>query len=530
MVTGSGAMLVATGTQIAQCPLQVLLVGEKEEDFFLIREVLERNRDMLPAELEHARSLDEAHCMLEQKPYDLILFEHETGNAEAVRLLMEFHHAGRSVPFLLLTENADEKTIAELIHSGSWNCVSRSQLDGATLVRSIRGTLALHSMQKEQRSAEESLRKLSSAVEQSPDTVVITDRQGAIEYVNPAFEALTGYKSDEVRGRTPRILKSGEQGPEIYQDMWKTILSGNVFRGILVNRKKNGELYYVEESICPVRDSQGQITHFIANGRDLTERLRLEAQLLQAQKMDAVGRLAGGVAHDFNNLLTIITSYSELALDDVREDSPVATKIQEVLLAAKRAAELTRQLLAFSRKQPQALRVVDLNPVVAAIAKTLPRLIGEDIAFSFSPGQGLGPVRVDPVQMEQILMNLAANARDAMPQGGQFCVETSTIALEEEYVQNKIAVIRPGHYTLITVSDNGTGIAPEHLPHIFEPFYTTKPLGEGTGLGLATVYGIVKQNKGFIWAYSEPDMGTVFKIYLPCSAVGKLQEAEPAKL
>jgi two-component system, cell cycle sensor histidine kinase and response regulator CckA len=521
MVTGSGAMLVATGTQIAQCPLHVLLVGEKEEDFFLIREILERNRRMLPAELEHARSLDEAHCMLQQKPYDLILFEHETGNAEAIRLLLEFHHAGRSVPFLVLTENADEKTVAELIQSGNWNCIARSQLDGATLVRSIRGTLALHSMQKEQRSAEESLRKLSSAVEQSPDTVVITDRQGVVEYVNPAFEALTGYASDEARGRTPRILKSGEQGPEIYQDMWKTILSGKVFRGILVNRKKNGELYYVEESICPVRDGQGQITHFIANGRDLTERLRLEAQLLQAQKMDAVGRLAGGVAHDFNNLLTIITSYSELALDDVREDSPVASKIQEVLLAAKRAAELTRQLLAFSRKQPQALRVVDLNPVVAAIAKTLPRLIGEDIEFSFIPGNGLGPVRIDPVQMEQVLMNLAANARDAMPQGGHLRIETSPVHLDQDYIQQKPAAIPVGDYAVITVRDDGAGIPREHIAHVFEPFYTTKPAGKGTGLGLATVYGIVKQNKGYIWVYSEQGSGTVFKIYLPCAVKGR---------
>ncbi len=512
---------MATGTQIAQGPLRVLLVGEKEEDFFLIREILERNRGMLRAELEHARSLDEAHCMLQQKPYDLILFEPETGNAEAVQLLTEFHHAGRSVPFLLLTENADEKTIAELIHSGNWNCVAKSKLDGATLVRSIRGTLAFDSMQKEQRSAEESLRKLSSAVEQSPDTVVITDRQGVIEYVNPAFEALTGYGGDEVRGRTPRILKSGEQGPEIYQEMWKTILSGKVFRGILVNRKKNGELYYVEESICPVRDAQGQITHFIANGRDLTERLRLEAQLLQAQKMDAVGRLAGGVAHDFNNLLTIITSYSELALDDVREDSPVASKIQEVLLAAKRAAELTRQLLAFSRKQPQALRVVDLNPVVAAIAKTLPRLIGEDIEFSFIPGQGLGPVRVDPVQMEQVLMNLAANARDAMPEGGHLRIETSQVHLDQDYIQQKPAAIPVGDYAVITVSDDGTGIPREHIAHVFEPFYTTKPSGKGTGLGLATVYGIVKQNKGYIWVYSEQGSGTVFKIYLPCAVKGR---------
>jgi len=226
--------------------------------------------------------------------------------------------------------------------------------------------------------------------------------------------------------------------------------------------------------------------------------------------------LAGGVAHDFNNLLTIITSYSELALDAVHKNSPLEAKIQEILLAARRAAELTRQLLAFSRKQPQALRVVELNQVISRIAKTLPRLIGEDIEFSFRPGPSLGRVRVDPVQIEQILMNLASNARDAMPQGGSLRIETSDLILDEEYMHRKPAVIPLGHYALITVSDTGSGIAPEHVPHIFEPFYTTKPLGEGTGLGLATVYGIVKQNQGFIWAYSEPDMGTVFKIYLPC--------------
>ena len=505
-----------TAAKLAPMPLQVLLVGSREEDFFLIREILERNRGMLAADLDHARSLDEAKEMLQQRPYGLVLFENNTGDADAVRLVAEFHHAGVSVPFILLTEDADEQTVADIIGSGTWNCVARSQLDGATLVRTMRNTVALHSLQQEQQTAEESLRKLSRAVEQSADTVVITDRYGIIEYVNPAFERLTGYSREEVRTCTPRVLKSGEQGPEFYQEMWRTLLAGDVFRGILVNRKKNGDLYYVEESICPVRDPDGQITHFIANGRDLTERLRLEAQLLQAQKMDAIGRLAGGVAHDFNNLLTIITSYSELALDAVPQDSPLEAKIHEILLAARRAAELTRQLLAFSRKQPQALRVVNLNEVVNNIAKTLSRLIGEDIQFGFTPGHSVGQVRIDPVQLEQVLMNLAANARDAMPQGGHLSIETSNIRLDDDYVHHKPAVIPKGHYALITISDDGAGIPPEDLPHIFEPFYTTKPLGKGTGLGLATVYGIVKQNKGFIWVYSEHGSGTVFKIYLPC--------------
>jgi two-component system cell cycle sensor histidine kinase/response regulator CckA len=527
-------VLTAAKTAVASEPLRVLLVGKREEDFFLIREILERTRNTLATDLDHAHSLEEAKRMLQQGGYGLVLFEHETGHTEAIKLVAEFLHAGVTVPFILLTEGADENTVIEILEGGTWNCVAKSQLDGATLIRTMRSTLALHSLQQDQHTAEESLRKLSRAVEQSADMVMVTDRNGILEYVNPAFEALTGYQREEVCGKTPRILKSGEQAPELYQQMWKTIVAGNVYRGILVNRKKNGDLYSVEVSISPVRDAAGQITHFISNGRDLTERMRLEAQLRQSQKMDAIGNLAGGVAHDFNNLLTIITSYAELALDAAPQDSPLQSKIQEILLAARRAAELTRQLLAFSRKQPQALRVADLNQVIERIANTLPRLIGEDIQFSFRRGEGLGQVRVDPLQIEQILMNLAANARDAMPQGGHLRIDTSNELLDDAYVQSKKALIPTGRYAVITVSDDGTGISTEHMPHIFEPFYTTKPLGQGTGLGLATVYGIVKQNKGYIWAYSEPMMGTIFKIYLPCVARrgnwGEVEDAKPESL
>jgi PAS domain S-box-containing protein len=515
-------------------PLRVLLVGEKEEDFFLIREVLERNRDLIPVDLDHARSIQEAQAMFPGKPYGLVLMEHATGGAEAAALIKEFSHSSDPLPFVVLTEDADEKTVAEIIASGSWNCMPKSQLDGATLVRTIHSTLALHSLQQKRQLAEETVRKLSRAVEQSADTVMITNRQGVIEYVNPAFEALTGYCHEEAIGKTPYILKSDMQPPETHRRMWETITGGSIYRDILINRKKNGELYYVEESISPVRDADGQITHFISNGRDVTDRVRLEEQLLQAQKMDAVGQLAGGVAHDFNNLLTIITSYSEMALDDVPRGGPLEAKIQEILLAAKRATELTRQLLGFSRKQPQALRVVDPNQILSGIAKTLPRLIGEDIEFSFLPGVGLGRVKVDPVQIEQILMNLAANARDAMPQGGRLRLETSHVHLDGDYIHKKSAVIPIGNYALISVSDDGAGIPPQALPHIFEPFFTTKPVGKGTGLGLATVYGIVKQNNGFIWVYSEEGSGTVFKIYLPCvkdhtlSVESPTPEIEPA--
>jgi two-component system cell cycle sensor histidine kinase/response regulator CckA len=494
----------------------VLLVGSQEEDFFLIQEILDRNRSALPARLDHASSLEEAKTMLRRGNYGLVLFEHETGDSAATKLLSEFLHTRGAVPFILLTEHADEKAVAEIVQAGAYDCMERSQLTGANLVRTIRCALSLHSTQQQRQVAEQSLRKLSCVVEQSADAIFITNSEGIIEYVNPAFEMLTGYSLEEVTGRTSSILKSGEQAPVLYREVWESIRSGNAGRSIVVNRKKNGEVYYVDESISAIRDAEGRIANFVSNGRDFTERLRLEAQLLQSQKMDAIGHLAGGIAHDFNNLLTIITSYSELALDSVALESPAQARIQEILSAARRAADLTRQLLAFSRKQPQALRVADLNPVVSGIAKTLRRLIGEDIELVFIPGQALGRIRLDPVQIEQILMNLAANARDAMPQGGQCTIETCNVQVDEQYVDRKRAVIPTGRYAVLSLTDTGDGIPADHLSHVFEPFYTTKPSGKGTGLGLATVYGIVKQNQGFVWAYSEPGMGTVIKIYLPC--------------
>ncbi len=494
----------------------MLLVGSQEEDFFLIREILERNRTSLCAHLDHARSVKEAKEMLRHSDYGLVMLQHETGDAATTNLLSEFVHSRGAVPFVILTENADENAVAEIIQSGADDCLDRSQLNGANLVRTIRCALRLRSTQQERHSAEQSLRKLSCAVENSADTILVTNGEGIIEYVNPALENITGYSLTEIMGENQVILNSELQVPLLYRELWETIRASDGTRSLAVKRKKNGEVYYAEESVSPIYRADGKITHRVYNGRDLTERLRIEAELVQSQKMDAIGRLAGGVAHDFNNLLTIITSYSELALDSIPATSPAQSRVQEILSAAHRAAELTRQLLAFGRKQPQALRVADVNPVVGSIVKTLHRLIGEDIELVFQPGADLGRVRLDPTQIEQILMNLAANSRDAMPQGGRCTIQTSNVQLDQEYVDRKRAIIPTGRYAVITVTDTGSGIPPEHLPHIFEPFYTTKPSGKGTGLGLATVYGIVKQNHGFVWVYSEPGLGTTFKIYLPC--------------
>ena len=380
------------------------------------------------------------------------------------------------------------------------------------------------SLQKEiaeRKRVEEEATKLQNAVHQVADILFITDRNGIIEYVNPAFEKITGYSREEAIGNRPSILKSGRMGPEYYSNVWKTILSGNVYQAEVVNKKKNGELFYYDQVITPLKDSQGNITHFISVGRDITplkrreeEMAALQEQLRQSQKMEAIGRLAGGIAHDFNNLLTIINGYSQLCLLEVKKDDRLKGKIEEIQRAGDRASDLTRQLLAFSRRQVMEMRILDLNIILRDMDKMLRRIIGEDIELITKLADELGRVKVDSGQIEQVVLNLAINARDAMLKGGKITIETANVELDEAYAQSHVAV-EPGRYVMLSISDTGVGMTPEVKERIFEPFFTTKEKGKGTGLGLSTVYGIVKQSDGNIWVYSEPKQGTTFKIYLP---------------
>ena len=356
--------------------------------------------------------------------------------------------------------------------------------------------------------------RLVTAIEQSAEAILITNTNGDIEYVNPAFTRNSGYHRDEVLGRDVRILKSDKQDPAIYQQLWETIRKGEIWRGEIINRRKDGSLYTEEMHIAPVRDALGKVTHFIATNQDVTEHKALEERLQQAAKMEAIGRLAGGVAHDFNNLLTVINGYSELGLDSLNSDDPVRRYLIEIMKAGERAASLTRQLLAFSRQQVLALRVLDLNDAVSNVGEMLHRLIGEDIKLEMVLDPLLGRVKADSGQIEQILMNLVANARDAMPKGGQMVIETTNVELDAAFARTHAPLV-PGGYVMLAVNDTGIGMDAETQAHIFEPFYTTKAKDKGTGLGLATVYGIVKQIGGYVWVYSEPGRGSTFKIYLP---------------
>ncbi|MBI2928249.1 MAG: PAS domain S-box protein [Verrucomicrobia bacterium] len=493
----------------------------------------------------------------------------------------------------------------------------------------------------ERKQAEERIRQLSRAVEQSPTSIVITDRQGNIEYVNPKFTSLTGYTLEEVLGQNPSLLKSGGTSPEEYAHLWNTITAGGEGHGEFHNRKKNGELFWEEALVSPIKDAQGRITHFLAIKEDITERKRaeqalresevlyhslveslplevfrkdragrftfanqrfcnlvgvpladligrtdadffppelaanyrhddlqvmetrqpfetveehrrkdaktpvffqvvksalfdgqgqvvgmqglsldvterkqLEEQFRQAQKMEAIGQLAGGVAHDFNNLLTVIQGYANLIQCRPGLDTELTEYLNLIASAATRAANLTRQLLTFSRKQIVQRQCLELNQVIEDMAKMLRRIIGEDIAVQFACAADLPTLNADPGMVEQVLMNLAVNARDAMPQGGRLTIGTAPVRFSSEDVKAQPKA-RAGEFVRLDVTDTGCGMPPELLEHIFEPFFTTKGVGKGTGLGLATVYGIVEQHAGWLEVSSEVGVGTTFRIYWP---------------
>jgi two-component system, cell cycle sensor histidine kinase and response regulator CckA len=343
-----------------------------------------------------------------------------------------------------------------------------------------------------------------------------------IQYVNQAFETVTGYTREEVRGQNPRILKSGNQDESFYRDMWATLTGGNTFHGRMINKRKDGSLYTEDATISPVRDAAGHIVNYVAVKRDVTAHIQLENQLRQAQKMESVGRLAGGVAHDYNNMLSVILGYTEMAIEQVETTDPLYVDLKEVYNAGKRSMDITGQLLAFARKQLIAPKVLDLNETLEEMLKILRRLIGEDIHLEWHPQARLWPVKMDPSQIDQILANLCVNARDAIADVGKITIETENITFDADYCENHVGFI-PGDFVMLAVSDNGCGMDKETLANLFEPFFTTKEMGKGTGLGLATVYGIVKQNNGFINVYSEPGQGTTFKIYLPRHA-GEIEE------
>ncbi len=354
---------------------------------------------------------------------------------------------------------------------------------------------------------------LTVAIEQAAESVFITDRNGTIQYVNPSFEHLTGYRRKDAIGRNPRILKSGKQDALFYKQMWDTLTRGDAWHGRFINKKKDGSFYEADATISPVLDKSGKITNYVYITRDITHEIELEKRLVQSHKMESIGTLAGGIAHNFNNILGIIIPNAELAIDDVPEGSPAKECLNEIRSASLRAKDMVQQILNFARKSLTGRKPVQISPIIKDSLKLLRASIPSTIEIRRDISCEFETVFADPTQISQVLMNLCTNAAQAMgEQTGVLKVILKNVEFEN---QDSGLDVKPGRYVALTVSDTGHGIKPEIIDRIYEPYFTTKEVDKGTGMGLSVVHGIVKSYDGIITVNSEPGKGTVFEVLLP---------------
>jgi two-component system cell cycle sensor histidine kinase/response regulator CckA len=405
---------------------------------------------------------------------DIILADLRLPAYDGMSALRLAHERCPEIPFIFVSGTMGEEAAIEALTQGAIDYVLKHNL--VRLSSAVQRALQEARNQRERRQAEASISKLSQAIEQSPVSIVITDAAGSIEFVNAKFTQITGYSFAEALGQNPRILKSGETTADEYRQLWKTISSGGVWSGEFHNCKKNGELFWERATISPVRNADNVITHYVAVKEDISERKKLEDQLRQAQKMEAVGQLAGGVAHDFNNMLGVIIGYAEMILDNKALDDSLRQYLEEILEAGHRSTEITRQLLAFARKQTIAPKILDLNKTVEGMLKLLRRLIGEDIDLAWMPGAKLLPLKMDPSQIDQILANLCVNSKDAIGGVGKITIETHNIDFDETFCIEHQGY-SPGEYVMLAVSDTGCGMDKATMDRVFEPFFTTNGLG-----------------------------------------------------
>jgi two-component system NtrC family sensor kinase len=372
---------------------------------------------------------------------------------------------------------------------------------------------------------EEERHRLAAAVEYAADAILVTDAEWIVQYVNPAFEKITGYAKKDVLGRNPYILAADGENIRVILGIEDKIRSGSPWKGRLKNKRKDGVLIVQDTVVYPIRGPGGKIVNHVVTSRDITREIQLEKQAQTAQQMEAVGTLAGGIAHDFNNALTGITGFAGLLRMRLEKEPKLQRDVDEILKCAERASMLTKQLLAFARRQIIEPVVLDLNTVVRDLSRLMKKVSGEHVEMRTRLTEGISPVFADRGQLEQVLLNLCLNSRDAMPGGGEFLVSTDVAVWEEEREEDN-AVMPAGQYILLAVADDGTGMDDATRKRVFEPYFTTKAPGKGTGLGLSMVYGIVKQNGGFVFLDTRPGEGTTFRIYFPASQAVSEEKGE----
>lgn len=493
--------------------LRVLFVEDNPIDVELMVAMLKR----VGYRVEHSvvDRLETLQQKLERPEFDIILSDYNLRSWTGTDALEAVRASGKDIPFILVTGTLGDEAAVDCIKRGAADYVLKHKLE--RLPVAVRRALEEKAWRDERARTDAELKKSEALYrllfDSNPHPMWVYDLETlSFLAANDAAVHYYGYSRQEFLGMTikdirpeedvPRLLKETDEPFELFSPsaVWK-------------HRKKDGTLIDAEISAHALTYQGRRARLVMAN--DVTERKQLELQLQQSQKMEAVGRLAGGIAHDFNNLLTVITGFSQLLLNQFKEGDPRREQADEIKKAGDRAASLTRQLLAFSRLQVLQPQVLDVNQVVSNMERMLQRLIGEDVELATALDQRTGRVKADPGQIEQVIMNLVVNARDATASGGKITIETRNVELDESYARAHYPV-NPGPHVMLAVTDNGTGMDAETQKHIFEPFFTTKEKGKGTGLGLATVYGIVKQSGGFVWVYSELGKGTSFKIYFPC--------------
>jgi hypothetical protein len=492
-------------------PLRVLILEDNPQDAELMAAMLRHAGYSLS--LEVMDSPEQFQQRLERGDCDVILADYNLGGWNATDALRILRESGKDLPLVIVTGSLGDEAAVECIKQGAADYVLKDRLHRlpTAVDRALRDKAQREEATRLQEQIWGAKKEWEHTFDTVPDPVLVLDEQFRVKRANRATTRVLGLEFSQLIGQPCYQVVHGRTEPPPECPLQRMLASGKEARAD-IEEPRLGKVF--DATATPLHNSGSAVLGCVEVLRDISERKRVEEQLRQSQKMEAVGQLAGGMAHDFNNLLMAIIGYSDLGLARLREGDHLRKYVQEIKKAGERAASLTRQLLAFSRRQVLVPQVLDLNSVVSNLQKMLRRLIGEDIDLLTVPGPSLGRVKADPGQMEQVIINLAVNARDAMPQGGKLTIETGNVELDESYTCSHLDVT-PGRYAMLVASDSGCGMDAETLSHIFEPFYTTKEEGKGTGLGLATVYGIVKQSGGHISVASDPGKGTTFRIYLP---------------
>jgi hypothetical protein len=494
--------------------ISALLVEDNPGDARLFLELV-RETGAEHLKLEHVDRLDAALARLSSEHFDVVLLDLSLPDEQGLNTLLRTHTHAPKVPIVILTGLDDEALAVKAVRAGAQDYLVKGRVDGDLLVRSMRYATERSRAVEALERREEHYRSL---IEHSLDLISILNVDGTIRYVSPSHERVLGYRLDELVGQNVFAFIHPDDLAGVKENFTRSEGAASLECRF---RHKDGSWRMMESFGRNLSHVPG-VSGLVVNSRDVTDRKRLEEQLHHSQRLEAVGRLAGGVAHDFNNLLMVITGYSQMLLDGMHAGDPARTDLEQVVKASERATDLTRQLLAFSRRQVVRPAILSLNVLVHDMDRMLRRVIGEDVELIASFAPDLKTVRADPGQLEQVVLNIAVNARDAMPNGGKLTLETANVQVTEEFARTHPSP-KVGQYAMLSMRDTGFGMDAEVLTRLFEPFFTTKE--NGTGLGLSTSYGIIKQSGGDIWVDSKPGHGTTFRIYLPVAE----EAAEPAE-